>query len=105
MSPPIIASGLTGQPRSTDTTEKVSPTFEQGGIMRLRFLGSDSDVKECPTLYATDRGTYVVQGWTVTDPEALGDLRNVLEGESCVEIPRELLRFAARSEAEGASKP
>jgi hypothetical protein len=63
--------------------------------MRLRFLGSDSDVKECPTLYATDRGTYVVQGWTVTDPEALGDLRNVLDGESFVEIPKELLRFSA----------
>ena len=63
--------------------------------MRLQFLGWDSDVHRCPTLYATDRGTYVVQGWTVTDPEALGDLRNVLEGESFVEIPKELLRFAA----------
>jgi hypothetical protein len=62
--------------------------------MRLRFLGTSSQQETCPTLYATDRGTYVVQGWTVTDPEALGDLRNVLEGESCVEIPMELLRFA-----------
>ena len=62
--------------------------------MRLRFLGSDSDVHRCPTLYATDRGTYVVQGWTVTDPEALGDLRDVLEGESFVEIPRKVLDFA-----------
>ena len=62
--------------------------------MRLRFLGSDSDVQECPTLYATDRGTYVVQGWTVTDPEALADLHNVLEGESFVEIPRKVLDFA-----------
>ena len=67
--------------------------------MRLQFLGSDSHEGDCPTLYATDRGTYVVQGWTVTDPEALGDLRNVLEGESCVEIPRELLRFAANDRA------
>ena len=67
--------------------------------MRLRFLGSDSDVKERPTLYATDRGTYVVQGWTVTDPEALGDLRHVLEGESFVEIPKKLLRFAANDPA------
>ena len=67
--------------------------------MRLRFLGSTSDVKRCPTLYATDRGTYVVQGWTVTDPEALGDLRDVLEGESFVEIPKELLRFAANDRA------
>jgi hypothetical protein len=67
--------------------------------MRLRFLGSDSQDGECPTLYATDRGTYVVQGWTVTDPEALRDLRDVLEGESFVEIPRELLRFAASDRA------
>ena len=69
--------------------------------MRLRFLGSDSDRGKCPTLYATDRGTYVVQGWTVTDPEALGDLRDALEGESFVEIPKELLRFAANDRVEG----
>jgi hypothetical protein len=62
--------------------------------MRLRFLGTDSTHGACPSLYATDRGTYVVQGWTLTDPEALADLHNVLEGESFVEIPRELLRFA-----------
>ena len=63
--------------------------------MRLQFLGQDTQDRGCPALYATDRGTYVVQGWTVTDPEALGDLRHVLEGESFVEIPKELLRFAA----------
>jgi hypothetical protein len=67
--------------------------------MRLQFLGTDSKNGACPTLYATDRGTYVVQGWTVTDPEALGDLRHVLEGEAFVEIPRELLRFAANDRA------
>jgi hypothetical protein len=82
-----------------DDADKVSLTFEQGGTMRLQFLGSDSGVKGCPTLYASDRGTYVVQGWTVTDPEALGDLRDVLEGESFVEIPRELLRFAGSDRA------
>ena len=63
--------------------------------MHLTFLGKDSQPNQSPTLYATDRDTYVVQGWTVTDPEALGDLRDVLEGESFVEIPKELLRFAA----------
>jgi len=67
--------------------------------MRLRFLGSDSGGGGCPSLYATDRGTYVVQGWTVTDPEALGDLREVLEGESFVEIPREVLRFGGNDRA------
>ena len=35
-----------------------------------------------------------MQGWTVTDPEALGDLRDVLEGESFVEIPKKVLGFA-----------
>ena len=62
--------------------------------MRLTFLGTNSDNGQCPTLYETDRGTYVVQGWTVTDPEALNDLRDVLSGETFVEIPRELIKFA-----------
>ncbi|MEX5711623.1 hypothetical protein AB1484_25860 [Parafrankia sp. FMc6] len=62
--------------------------------MRLTLLGTDSQAGRCPTLYATDRDTYVIQGWTVTDPEALGDLQNVLEGETFVEVPKALLRFA-----------
>lgn len=68
--------------------------------MRLRFLGTDSQVGQCPTLYATDRDTYVVQGWKVTDPEALADLRDVLDGETFVEIPKALLRFAANDRPE-----
>jgi hypothetical protein len=35
--------------------------------MRLRLLGTDSRQDGSPTLYATDRGTYVVQGWRVPD--------------------------------------
>jgi hypothetical protein len=62
--------------------------------MKLTFLGSTSQEGQCPTLYATDRDTFVVQGWTVTDPEALGDLRDVLPGETFVEVPKALLRFA-----------
>ena len=62
--------------------------------MKLRFLGSTSQEGQCPTLYATDRDTFVVQGWAVTDPEALGDLRDVLPGETFVEVPKALLRFA-----------
>lgn len=64
--------------------------------MRMRFLGSTSEAGACPTLYETDRGTIVVQGLTVTDPEALADLRDVLDGESAVEVPRELLTEIAR---------
>jgi hypothetical protein len=65
--------------------------------MKLTFLRGTSDDGECPALYETDRGTYVVQGAAVTDPEALADLRDVLDGETFVEIPKELLHF---SEAE-----
>jgi hypothetical protein len=64
--------------------------------MRLRFLGSTSEAGACPSLYETDRGTIVVQGLQVTDTEALGDLRHVLDGESAIEVPRELLIDIAR---------
>lgn len=68
--------------------------------MRLRFLGKDpnSQVGQSPTLFATDRTdrrTFVVQGWRVTDPAALADLGDIPAGETVVEIPVDLLRFAA----------
>lgn len=66
--------------------------------MRLTFLGTDSEDGECPTLYETDRGTIVVQGYRVTDLEALGDVRDLAEGETLVEIPRALLRYAEGTE-------
>lgn len=60
--------------------------------MRLRMLGTTSDDGKCPTLYEDlDSGEIVVQGYTVTDPEDLAQLQNVLDGESFVRIPRELL--------------
>jgi hypothetical protein len=62
--------------------------------VKLTFLGSTSQEGQCPTLYATDRDTFVVQGWAVTDSEALAGLRDVLPGESFVEVPKALLRFA-----------
>jgi hypothetical protein len=44
----------------------------------------------CPAVYTTDRGTLVVQGVLVTDPQAIADA-NAPAGETLVEIPRELL--------------
>jgi hypothetical protein len=44
----------------------------------------------CPAVYATDRGTLVVQGATVTDPEAFAAV-DLPAHETLVEIPRELL--------------
>jgi hypothetical protein len=62
--------------------------------VKLRHLGTDTGGTGCPALYATDRGTFVVQGWRVTDPEAIADLIDVRENESYVEIPKTLLRYA-----------
>jgi hypothetical protein len=62
--------------------------------MQLRLLGTESGKEGCPALYATDRGTYVVQGKRVTDPEAIAGLVDVREDEFYVEIPAGLLRYA-----------
>jgi hypothetical protein len=64
--------------------------------MELTFLGTTSGHDSCPNLYETDRGTYVVQGYRVTDPVALAALRarGLPDGETAVEIPKALLGFA-----------
>ncbi|GAB1693260.1 hypothetical protein [Krasilnikovia sp. M28-CT-15] len=49
--------------------------------MHLMFLGKETQGGGSPTLYATDRDTYLVQGWRVPD-----------EPLSVVEIPESLLR-------------
>jgi hypothetical protein len=69
--------------------------------MRLRLLGKDSKTGGCPALYETDRDTYVVQGYEVTDPDALADLVDVLPGETFVEIPKGILRYAEEQAEEG----
>lgn len=66
--------------------------------MKLTFEGTTSHSGTCPTLYSTDRGTYVVQGDRVTDADALAALqeRGVPEHETAVEIPAALLNFAPK---------
>jgi hypothetical protein len=67
--------------------------------MQLTFLGTTSNSGSCPNLYATDRGTYVVQGSRVIDPDALATLRErgLPDHETAVEIPAALLTFAPAS--------
>jgi hypothetical protein len=50
----------------------------------------------CPTVYRTDRGTLVVQGYTVTADDAN---INLPAGEQLVEIPAELLAAAMQADA------
>ena len=61
--------------------------------MRIRFVAKDPDSvpDQSPTLYKTDRDSWLVQGWVVTDP-ALAEL-NIPEGEAVVEIPDRLVPF------------
>lgn len=62
--------------------------------MKLTFVAVDPDSvpNGSPTLYKTDRGSWVVQGWVVTDPDALKQM-NVPEGETVVEIPDRMIPF------------
>jgi hypothetical protein len=66
--------------------------------MHARFLGKDPDSQEgqSPTLYATDRTdrrTYIVQGWVVTDSAALADIGTVPPGEAIIEVPEDVLKL------------
>jgi len=62
--------------------------------MRLTFVAKDPDSQPqgSPTLYRTDRGTWVVQGWAVTDPDALAEM-DIPAGEIACEIPDRLVPF------------
>ena len=60
----------------------------------VRKLTGDCRGGDCPTVYVTDRGTLVVQGY-VLDPVAVRQLA-LPSGESAVEVPAELLLEAAR---------
>ena len=62
--------------------------------MRLTFVGKDPDSNPTgsPTVYRTDRGSWVVQGWVVTDSQALGQM-DMPDGETCVEIPDRMIPF------------
>lgn len=61
--------------------------------MEMIRLAGDCQNDDCPTVYATDRGTIAVQGVIVTDP---GRVR-LSPGEALVEISVDLLREAARA--------
>jgi hypothetical protein len=75
------------------------PRILEGVDMRLRYVGktAESDKGQCEALYATDRGTFVVQGKIVTDRQAIADLRDLGADESYVEVPADVLRLVERA--------
>lgn len=58
--------------------------------MELRFLGTETTGGQSPTLYATDQGSYVVQGWIVTDADVLA-MFDLAEDETLVEVYARLM--------------
>ncbi len=68
--------------------------------MLLTFLGKESQPKQSPTLFATDRDSYVVQGWIVTDPEILAMIV-VRDDETIVEVPAALMAHLAKDGLSG----
>jgi hypothetical protein len=69
-------------------------TFYGEADVEITFVAKDpgSEPSGSPTLYRTDRESWVVQGWAVTDPEVLAAM-DIPEGETCVEIPDRLVPF------------
>ncbi len=68
--------------------------------MRLTLVSGGCSGGSCPTVYATDRATYVVQGYTVASGEETG--LDVPGGEALVEVPADLLdELRTRTDAPG----
>ncbi|HYN96386.1 MAG TPA: hypothetical protein VES42_21305 [Pilimelia sp.] len=66
--------------------------------MQLTFIRKTvlSSATNCPSLYKTDRDTFVVQGWRVTDAEALAQL-DIPAHETVVEVPTDVLAEIVKS--------
>ena len=62
--------------------------------LRLESLASECGSGTCPTVYRTDRGTIVVQGYVVSGDSAGVE---VPDGEHLVEIPVDVLLAAAET--------
>lgn len=59
--------------------------------MKLTRISDGCENRNCPAVYETDRGTLLVQGYVISDPQALKQI-GLPEGETAVEVPADLLR-------------
>jgi hypothetical protein len=95
---------LTSRPRAAhDGQATFVNAVCEGKTVKITFLGKDSTPNDSPTLYATDRETFLVQGYVVTDPEALSQMR-IPDGETVVEVPKRLMKYLpedAHAEGDG----
>ncbi|MET8693257.1 hypothetical protein ABZV65_12035 [Streptomyces bauhiniae] len=63
--------------------------------MKLTFQGKNSTPGDSPTLYASDRDTYVIQGWKVYANDLLMRL-DVPAGHTVIEVPTELFEHLTK---------
>jgi hypothetical protein len=70
--------------------------------MRLRFLGKHSAPSNSPTLWDTDAGQYVIQGFQL-DRATLAQVGDIPPGELVIRVPKELMRYLpkTRHDADG----
>jgi len=67
---------------------KLRQVRKESWNMELTFAAKDPDSVPdgSPALYRTDRESWIVPGWAVTDPAALAAV-NLPEGETCLRYP------------------
>jgi hypothetical protein len=80
--------------------------LERLTVMRAHLIGKDpeSPDKNSPTLFATDRTdrkTFLVQGWKVTDRSALADVGTIPGHEDIVEVPVDILEMYLAHKEQG----
>jgi hypothetical protein len=73
------------------------PRQEEAVQIRLIAADPDSQPTNSPTLYKTDRGSWIVQGWVVTDRAVLEQM-GIPDGETCVEIPDRMIPLFAEGD-------
>jgi hypothetical protein len=89
-----------GDEQYANCQPQVGCGVSEGGGMKVRLIRSTSNTGTCPTVYATDRGTFVVQGTRVTDAEALAAM-DIPAHETVIEVPLDLLRGLPIAELAG----
>jgi hypothetical protein len=79
--------------------------YDKETAMRLTFVGKDPDSNPTgsPTVYRTDRGSWIVQGWNVTDVEALAQM-DIPGGETAVEIPDRMIQFFRQEDRDAGNR-
>ncbi|MEU4419767.1 hypothetical protein AB0F81_04025 [Actinoplanes sp. NPDC024001] len=91
---PIAALSYTAVTKS-EISEKADTALS------VEVLAASCVTGTCPTVFATNRGTILVQGYTVSSEAASAAGVTLPEGEQLVEIPAELLAQALGATARG----